>query len=204
MNGQDELREIWSSQTPSGNVRGEEIMEMVQRNIRRFDRMIAIRNAMECIAAAVVVVFFAWSAFRVPNGVAKTGSVVVAAGAVWIIYYLLRHGQAQGRIDPSQDVTGYTRGLVERYDLQIRLLKSAKYWYLLPMYLGLQIMFAGRIMAATAGSRGWWDLGEPAVVTVVFAAVWWLNEWAAVGRLSKERARLLPTTGLDERPRSDQ
>ncbi len=198
MNGQDELREIWSSQPLCGDVKGEEIMEMVQRKIRHFDRAIALRNLLECIAAVVVAVFFAWSAFRMPNAVMKTGSIVVAAGAVWIVYYLLRHGQAAPGADPSQELAGYTRDLVDRYDRQIRLLKSVKYWYLAPMYAGLLILSAGRLVDAKEGSRGWWDLAEPAIVTSVFAAVWWLNEVVAVGRLSSERARLLSITGHDE------
>jgi len=198
MNGQDELREIWSSQPLCGELKGEEIMEVVQRKIRHFDRAIALRNLLECIAAVAVAVFFVWSAFRMPNAVMKTGSIVVAAGAVWIVYYLLRHGQAAPAADPSQDVVGYTRCLIERYDRQIRLLKSVKYWYLLPLYLGLLILSAGRLVDAKSGRLGWWGLGEPAVISAVFAAVWWLNEVAGVGWLSKERARLLSITGHDE------
>ena len=198
MNGQDELREIWSSQPLCGELKGEEIMEVVQRKIRHFDRAIALRNLLECIAAVAVAVFFVWSAFRMPNAVMKTGSIVVAAGAVWIVYYLLRHGQAAPAADPSQDVMGYTRCLIERYDRQIRLLKSVKYWYLLPLYLGLLILSAGRLVDAKSGRLGWWGLGEPAVISAVFAAVWWLNEVAGVGWLSKERARLLSITGHDE------
>ena len=198
MNGQDELQEIWNSQPLRGNVKGEEIMELVQTKIRRFDRTIALRNLRECIAAAIVAVFFVWSAFRMPNAVMKTGSIVVATGAVWIVYYLLRHGQAPATTDPNQDVTGYTRALVERYDRQIRLLKSVRYWYLLPMYVGLLILSAGRLLDAKTGSRGWWGLAEPAVVTAVFAGVWWLNEVVAVGRLLKQRARLLSMIGHNE------
>ena len=93
----------------------------------------------------------------------------------------------------------YTRALVERYDHQIRLLKSVKYWYLLPMYVGLLIISAGVLQQrAKGGNLGWWDFAGPVFYTAFFAAVWWLNEVSAVRRLRKLRARLLSITNEDE------
>ena len=205
MNEQDELRDLWTSQLPCGKAKGEDIVALVQKTIRHFDRVIAVRNMLECIAGGAVALFFGLQGLRTHDYVMRTGSLVVAAGAAWIIYYLLRYGKTSVGGDPSQNVMSYTRALVERYDHQIRLLKSVKYWYLLPMYVGLLIMSAGHFLErAKAGTMGWRDIGGPAVYTAVFAAVWWLNEVGSVGRLRQERSKLLSMTGGTEFTRREQ
>jgi hypothetical protein len=193
------LRDLWTSQPPYSKAKGEDIMALVQKKIRHFDRRIALRNLLECIAGGVVGVFFGFEGLRTHDYVIKTGSLIVAAGAAWIVYYLLRYGKTSVSADPNQNVMSYTRALLERYDHQIRLLKSVKYWYLLPMYVGLLIMSAGLFLErAKAGTMGWRDIGGPAVYTAVFAAVWWLNEVASVRRLRQQRSKLLSMTGGTE------
>jgi hypothetical protein len=59
--------------------------------------------------------------------------------AAWIIYFLVRYGSVAVTADPSQNFLTYAHVLLERYDYQIRLLKAVKYWYLLPLYVGLLI-----------------------------------------------------------------
>lgn len=195
MNGEDELQKLWKSQPPCGSVKGNEMLEIVEKRMQKFDRMITMRNRLECIAAAAVVIFFTWTAFHTPNVVMKGGSLVVAGGAAWIIFYMLRYGKAKPAVDPSDNLANYTQALVGRYDHQIRLLKSVKYWYLLPMYIGLLIMSVGiAIQTAQAGIPVWVDLIGPAICTIVFGIIWWLNEVPAVRRLRSERAQLLSIT----------
>jgi hypothetical protein len=192
MNGEDELQKLWTSQTPCGSVKGNEMLEIVEKKMRKFDRMIAVRNRLECVAAAAVVIFFTWTAAHTPNVVMKAGSLVVAGGAAWIIFYMLRYGKSKLTVDPSENLAIYTQALVGRYDHQIRLLKSVKYWYLLPMYIGLLIMSAGiSIQTAEAGIPVWVSLIGPALCTIVFGIIWWLNEVPAVRRLRTERAQVL-------------
>ncbi len=199
MNDEDELQKLWKSQPPFGGVKGNEMLEIVEKKMQKFDRMIAIRNRVECIAATAVVIFFTWTAFHAPNIVMKTGSLVVAGGAAWIIFYMLRYGKAKVTVDPSENLANYTQALVGRYDHQIRLLKSVKYWYLLPMYIGLLIMSLGIAMqTAPAGIPVWVDLIGPAICTIVFGIIWWLNEVPAVRRLRTERAQLLSITNQYE------
>ena len=195
MNGEDELQKLWKSQPPCGSVKGNDMLEIVEKKMQKFDRMIAIRNRVECIAAAAVAIFFTWTAFHAPNIVMKAGCLVVAGGGVWIIYYMLRHGTVKATVDPSENLANYTQALVGRYDHQIGLLKSVKYWYLLPIYIGLLIMSVGVAMqTARAGVPVWVDLIAPALCTMVFGVIWWLNEVPAVRRLRSERAQLLSIT----------
>ncbi len=199
MNDKDELHDLWLSQPQSSNTKGNDMLEMVQTKLKKFDRMVAWRNRIECIAAAAVALFFTWRALRAPNAIMKTGCMVVVGGAAWIVFYMLRHGSTGTTIDPSANLANYTQALVARYDRQIRLLRSVKYWYLLPMYVGLLILSVGMsVQRAQLGAPAWVDLIAPALCTVVFGVIWWINEVPAVRRLTKERAQVLSITGQFE------
>ena len=199
MSGQDELRELWCSQPSSKAAKGEDMLALVQRKTKGFDRMIAVRNWMECLGSVIVAASFAYFAFKTHNTLVRAGCLVIAAGAAWIIFFLIRYGQGLSAVDPSLNLTGYTQALAQRYDYQIRLLKSVKYWYLLPPYLGLVLATVGVFQDwAKAGVLSWFDLFWPVLYTAFYAAVWWLNEVYSVGRLRDERSRLLSMTGLSE------
>ena len=192
MKAKDELRELWCTQPYSSATKREDLVKLVQKQTKRFDRIILIRNLLECTAAAVVLVWFTLFAVRTQDTVQRVGSIVIAASAVCIIYFLLRYARGPANEDPSQNLSAYRRALLERYDTQIRLLKSVKYWYLLPPYVGLLIGSAGVLLShARLGVVGWRDLVGPALYTAFFVFVWWLNEVKGVARLRSERARLL-------------
>ena len=81
---------------------------------------------------------------------------------------------------------------MRKYDHQIRLLNTVKYWGLLPPYVGLTLASAGILMANRAqGQPVWPQFIAAAVYTVIFAAVWWGNEVYGVGKLRGKRERLL-------------
>ena len=199
MNDQDELRELWCSQPPLRTAKGEHMLAFVQRKTRGFDRMITMRNWMECIVSGAVAANFAFFAFKAHNTLVRAGCLLIAASAGWIVFYILRYGKGPSTVDPSLNLMGYAQALAERYDYQIRLLKSVKYWYVLPPYLGLVVGTAGVFQErAKAGILSWFDLIGPALYTAVCAAVWWLNEVYSVGRLQRERRRLLSMTAKSE------
>ncbi len=176
-------------------------MTMIQQRTQRFDRTIWIRNLVECIAGGVVFALFVWVVVRNPDTITKTGALIVAASAVWIVFYLVRYGKSAPRVDPAQNLTSYAHALAERYDHQIRLLRSAKYWYLLPMYAGLLTISAGVLSQhAKAGGLNWRDVLDPAFYTAVFAAIWWLNEYVMVRRLLQFRANVLAMTEQEQIP----
>jgi hypothetical protein len=161
--------------------------------------MIAVRNWMECLASAAVSASFAYFAFKTHNTLVRAGCLVIAVGAAWIIFFLIRYGQEPSAADPSLNLTGYAQALAQRYDYQIRLLRSVKYWYLLPPYLGLVLATVGVFQdRARAGILRWFDLFWPVLYSALYAAVWWLNEVYSVGRLRNERSRLLSMTGRSE------
>ena len=198
MNEHNELRELWCSEPSSKTTDAKDILEFVQRKANHFDRIIVVRNWIEYTAAGVLMVVVGSYAFRSDNALVKAGWLVMAASMAWIVFYLVCFGKGPSTVDPSQDLMRYANALANRYDHQIKLLKSVKYWYLLPPYLGLLLETLGALQERARGGLRWIDLIWPAIYTAVFAVVWWLNEVYSVGRLRKERAKLLfMTRGSD-------
>ena len=92
--------------------------------------------------------------------------------------------------NPDQTLAVYQRALV-KYDHQIRLLRNVKFWYLAPMYVGLLTGSVGLLKEhAEKGTLTWPAALYPLFYTLLFAAVWWLNEVHAVPQTTRRmRAR---------------
>jgi hypothetical protein len=197
MDTPDELEQLWKTQPLGAVTKGEEMRDMVLKKITAFDRMIRVRNRIECLAALAVAGFFAYAAWMQRNGIERLGSVVVVAGALWIVYYIWRHGTETPDPTPDQTLASYRRALALKYEHQIRLLRNVKVWYLLPMYIGLLIGTAGLLKEqAESRSLTWADTFGPLGYTLIFVGVWWLNEVYTVGKLKRWRAQVV--AGLDE------
>jgi len=82
--------------------------------------------------------------------------------------------------------------LVERYDRQIQLWKSAKYWFILPMWLGVLLYaLANRV----SGGKTIKFVMVVIVVTVGYAFAWWLYEGRGVRCLERKRRELVTLIG---------
>ena len=192
MNKCDELEQLWQTQPVSREMKGEEMREIIMRKMAKFDRTIRRRNLREVCGALVGAIGFIYIASRQTYWISRIGSAIGLATFVWIIYYFLRYGAGPADPDPGQDAAGYQRALVAKIDHQIRLVRSAKLWFLLPMYVGLALGTAGDVIThSAAGSLSWRDAVAPVLYTVVFAAIWWANDVYAAGKLQHWRAQLV-------------
>lgn len=193
---QDELSNIWQSQASSSSTtqkekEGEEMLTMVIEKTRKFDRRILLRNVREVVAAAIVSGVFAWFAWEAPSGLERIGDAIVAASGVWTAFYMLRFGSGPGALDPGMNLNAYGQLLHESYDRQMRLARSVKYWYLLPMYVGMAVVSLGVwLRLHGAGHSGWPAFVSMAIITVACGAVWILNGVYAVRCLEKLKREL--------------
>jgi len=191
MNKPDELEQLWQTQPVAAELKGEEMRRIVLQKIEKFDRTIRWRNIREVAASAIAALVFGYLTWKQPNGVARLGSVLIVGAMVWIIYYFWRHGSGPAEPEPDQSAAEFQSALIAKVDHQIRLLRNVKFWYLLPMYVGLLVFSAGGVEEhLRAGGLTWRDLLGPVIYTAFFAFVWWLNEAYAVGKLEGWRKRL--------------
>jgi hypothetical protein len=191
MNETDELAELWKS-TPVAPVRSEEVLTAVQGRIKKFDRMIFMRNLRECAASLIVSGVFLWMALGIREPWQRAGSWILVVSGLFIAFTLIRYGRSGKDPDAGSSLNDYVSALMNRYDRQIRLLKNVKYWYLLPMYAGLASLTIGKILEESrVGAVKWAVLAMPFVYTSLCAWVWWLNEVRAVGKLQRCKEKLL-------------
>jgi hypothetical protein len=188
MNSNDELRELWQQQPATNVPQGEDMLTLVIERTRKLDRQIASRNTRECLVAAGVALFFAWVAWRVPDALGRAGWTIAAASMIWAAFYVLRFGAGPGSPDRSASVAAYAALLAENYDRQIRLLRTVKYWSLLPLWVGLAMGTAGGWLRLHAPV--WVLVVELALITAPLVLVWALNEIWGVRYLERLKAQL--------------
>jgi hypothetical protein len=191
MNKPDDLELLWQTLPVATDVKGEEMRQIIMQKMSKFDRTIRRRNMGEVAGALVGAIGFSYIALGQTYWASRLGSAMIMATLVWIIYYFLRHGSGPADPNPDQNATGYQRALIAKIDHQIRLVRNAKFWFLLPMYVGLLLLTAGDVTAhAAAGKLTWRDAVGPVFYTLVFAVIWWANDVYAAGKLQHWRTRL--------------
>ena len=182
----DELSVLWQSGKNPAGLDQAQLLEVIEQRRRAFDRSIRARDLRESIGGLLVTVLFVAFALRGGSPISLAGDVWLAACGLWIVFYLRRYSGLSRKPSPDQSLASYRAELLERYDRQIRLLKTAKYWYVLPLWLGLMILSASSL------SGGHWVafLAQAALFTAVNAGVWWLNEGPGVRAIQRKRQEL--------------
>lgn len=169
-----------------------EIAHNIAGTVRRFDRTIFWRNLREYAAGGLMLIVFGGSAAFGYERFVPVPLIGVIAVSFVLGYLWWKHRDPRP-LDPSADARTYQAALLARYDRQIRLLSSVRYWYFLPLYLW--------ILAATVANA----LHRPphispfahatmvaicfGVVTAVFGWLARLNERYAVRHLTEAKKR---------------
>lgn len=187
MNSNDELKNLWQQQPAARIPQGEDMLTVVIERTRKLDRQIASRNTREAGAALLLIAIFAVLAWHAPGWIDRIGWGLTSASGVWIVYYMRRFGAGPGRPDRDASVAAYTAVLEAGYDKQIQLLRTVKYWYLLPMWCGIAVAVVGQWLRTHQTPPAVLGMG---IVTAGFIGVWILNERYGVRYLERLKAEL--------------
>jgi hypothetical protein len=186
----DELRELWQSDiTEAMNQR--DVLRDVERRIRNFDRASRRRNLVDVVAMLVVIVVYLWMAIGEKTMLQRVADVILAACAIWVIFYVRRYARLSRKPEPEQSLGAYRQGLLQRYDLQIRHWKRAKYWFILPMWFAVLLF---DIAYRVSDGKNLKFSMVLIVATVGYAFSWWLYERGA-GGLERKRRQLVILIG---------
>ncbi len=186
MTPSDELRQLWQSDINQA-MNQSNLLREVERRIRNFDRASRLRDLVDIGAMLVVIVVYLWLAVGEKTTFERVADLCLAACALWVIFYVRRYAKFSGKPEPAQTLGAYRRALVERYDRQIRLWKSAKYWFILPMWLAVLLY---DVAYRVSGGKNLKFAMVLVVVTVGYAFAWWLYEGRGVRRLERKRREL--------------
>lgn len=183
-----ELKEVWMSQSASIPFDNAQLLGEIRKRTDKFDRRVRRRNWVEWATGALVVAPLTAAAFVV-DGLVRVGCLVSVGAVLWVAYFIKRYGTAAPDPDPHMSLAEYRQALLEKYDRQIWLLKNVKYWYLLPLYTSVMLIFTGALLRMFE-ARGFFvarDFVPMAIGTGMMLFVWWLNEGYGVRKLRRER-----------------
>jgi hypothetical protein len=178
----DDLMLLWQQGVSEAPEPAEVARLAARASMRRFDRVVSRRNVVESLAAAVVLAWFGWN---IAIGEHRLANAVSFGCVAFVVGYLWWYHRGARVPDAAADAAAFHAALLARLDRQIALLRTVRYWYLLPL-------FVPPVLTALAI----WEKSRPAaVVFLVFVGALYvglgvLNERVAVNRLLDERARL--------------
>ena len=187
----DELRQLWQSDI-SEAINQRELLSELQRRSRSFDRRNRRRDLVDIVAMLIIIVVYFWFALHAGNTLERVADVWLVVSAGWFIFYVRRYARISRKPVPELTLGAYRQALVERYDSQIRLAKSVKYFFVLPMWLG-QMLF--NLAYWMNGGKNFKFVMVTIVVTAGNVLVWWLNEGPGIRYLKRKRRELAVLVG---------
>jgi hypothetical protein len=164
-------------------------LEEIRRRAARFQCRIWWRNAREYAGAAIVVAVFGYYVKCVPFPLARAGSLLTIAGALYVAWQLHRRASSENAPAAAafEDCLGFHRRGLER---QRDALASIWRWYLGPLIPGLAVFIAGTAIAEPLPIR--YRFLSAALMFAIVAVGFWL-----VAMLNRSGARNLQTQ-IDE------
>jgi hypothetical protein len=170
----EELKNLWRQPlTPPSSGTATDVVAGMRKRMRKFDKTIFWRDVRELAACVFVFIFFAVYYFRVATALSRAGCVVIVLSAVFIAGKILAAHRMKRRNLVSASVRDFLLGEVEKVSRQIRLLETVVWWYLLPLFIGVELFSWG-------GAAPVQDKVVNLVVTLfVYAVLYWANRYAA-------------------------
>jgi hypothetical protein len=183
---QDDFRNAWQNQPVEKITMS---LEEIRRRAGKFHRRIWWRNAREYAAIVIVVIGFGFYLKWIPNPVARAGSLMTIAGALYVAYQLHRRASAEAVPEGGavEHCLGFHRRELER---QRNAMENVWSWYLGPLIPGLVVFMAGTTITAPIPIR--YRILATAISIAFVGVVFWM-----VAILNHSAARKLQTK-IDE------
>ena len=171
----DDLKRLWRSQpAPAADF----TIDDLHRTASRFQRTVALRNAVEYLGCGLVVLIFAYYAVTLPYLLMRAGSVLFIVGALVVAWQL----HARASTQPKPEDRGehawidYQRRQLER---QRDALRSVAFWYLGPFVPGTVVFRWGIETELGAGTPFAQGFVANLAIAAFFVAVILVNRFAS-------------------------
>lgn len=189
----DSFKPAWKTQSSQTRlaIDSDLLLEELRRKQRCFAAAIFWRDVREVGISLLMVPL--WIYLGVRLSLPGTWHLVVPA-VLWVAGYMLvdRMRYKRQPLEPGEPLRQRVESLITQVEHQIWLLRHLLWWYLLPLALSL-LPFVGQV-AWQERSGGWWTALSVAVVfalvVIVFAVIYWLNQYAVGSELEPRRREL--------------
>ncbi|HTS63279.1 MAG TPA: hypothetical protein VMH28_14735 [Candidatus Acidoferrales bacterium] len=182
----DDLQTIWRQQPLENKTMP---LEEIRLRSSRFERRISRRNLREYIGGAIGVAIYWFCLRNAPEPLTRTGSALIVAGTLFIVWRLYRHGRTARLPEDlgfSASLDFHRRQLVQQRDL----LRGIFWWYIAPLLPGLSLFIAAAIRKLLVNPEHL-VLVSLVISGMIGALVWiWRINRAAAACLDRQIAEL--------------
>jgi len=156
----DEMKQAWQEDPAPGSPPPGLVAQVRERSAK-LDRTIRRRDRRETAAAVLLALFFL-AALPSSGPLTRVGILLIVATAVLIVVKLRRARRGAATVDPGAPLTISLERERERVGAQIRLLRTVLWWYILPLAVGVVLVFGGGV--------GWGPLAAAYFMAVAVGA----------------------------------
>jgi hypothetical protein len=168
------------------------------RRVERLEQSVRRRNDLEIGAAVVVIVVFSYFATTAGTTWSVVMNIEVALSALFISLWLILRGRNIAPPDPGAPTTEFVAHQRRQLERQIKLLSRVRYYYVLPIAVGVLGLLGERIVLQSGNPTALAiSVGSLVLAAAFLLFVVWLNEKRAVAKLQRELEEL-PTVSETE------
>jgi hypothetical protein len=185
---EDELVKIWQSSPKYEVVKFEKsrLMLETQTGIDRFNKLVKNRDLREMAGGLIAVPVLAYMGYKSPYLLTKVGALLSILCGVFVMIKL-QQAKKHGPGAFSEDYLRYLYNHKLHVQAQIHLLETILYWYILPFYVSVSLMFFGAYLA----DEDVRSLMTKQVLMTVFAIIiYYLNQQAVKKELQPRLAKI--------------
>jgi len=170
----DELKRLWRQQELSSplQVPDPELMARMKKKMRKFARNIFWRDSREIVACVAGFLGYLYFYLQPYSALSRIGCLVVMLSCVFIAGVLLYSRRKHPSLPETAPLEDFLRAELAKVKWQAKLLKSVLWWYLLPIFIGIELFDLGK--------PG--DMQDRVVVLMVnlfvFGVIYWVNLYA--------------------------
>lgn len=186
---EQELKKLWQQQPLNAPPKEapQELPVAMEQRTKHFGRTIFWRDVREVAACVFIVFAFLPNLFRPASMLTKAGCVLLVLSAIYIGCRLVLSKRRGDRRLTTHSIRNYLQDELRKVEVQIHLLRTVLWWYIMPLYIGAVMVVAGR--ANELGFKVTFSLGY----AVVCAGIWWLNQYVVKKTLLPLKADLEQT-----------
>jgi hypothetical protein len=179
----DPLQQLWLSEQSQAlpTFSTEDIVNEAEK----LSKTLWWRDARELLAAALVIVTFAYKAWFANNTMSLVGEIVCGLSAVWVAVVLLakRPKQRPALTEPvDSHIAWHRKTLVDQGEM----LRQVWLWYVAPITVGVLLSYGGGVL--NKPSPSWTDVIYPMIVLVLAVALSLFNRKAGDQLLARARS----------------
>ncbi len=138
----DRLKESWQQREGGATPDAAGEAARIAARLAAWRRQVRRRDYRECGAAVVCTLIFGRLAFVLPSATARAAAAFLVVSSVIIAVRLIRANPGRQQIDRSVSVRQFCENELQRIDAQIALLRAVPFWYVGPVLIGANVLFA--------------------------------------------------------------